>query len=315
MRRLLAVCLAFSAATAFAPNVAADAASVRLAPGAMFQDCADCPQMVVLPPGRFTMGFEGGEEGRPEGPRREITLSQPFALARFEITHAQYAAFVAATGHDSGPGCYGPLQARAAGEWTWYPAATWRDPSGGTGQRPRAEEPVVCVSWRDAQAYVAWLSQRTGRRYRLPTEAEWEYAARAGSTTEFPWGDDADAGCAWANVYDASARDVARRTAPANCHDRHAGVAPVGAYPANAFALHDLIGNVWEWVQDCYVAPYPGGPLDGSAVEALTACPLRAVRGGSWRSHMYRQRVSWRGRDPEDRKSDIFGFRVARDLP
>jgi formylglycine-generating enzyme required for sulfatase activity len=314
MLQALLFCLALTAA-AFVPAAAADGTSVRLAAGAVLQDCADCPQMVVVPAGGFTMGFDGGEQGRPEGPRREISLARPFALGRFEITHAQYAAFVAATGHDSGPGCYGPLKAGDTGAWTWYEAATWRDPSGGSGQRPAAEEPAVCVSWSDAQAYVAWLSRRTGQRYRLPTEAEWEYAARAGSTTEFPWGDDADAGCAWANVYDASTRDASRRSAPANCRDRHAGVAPVGAYPANAFGLHDLIGNVWEWTQDCYRVPYPATPVDGTAVEVQGPCELRTVRGGSWRSHMFRQRSTWRGRDPEDRKSDIFGFRIARDLP
>jgi formylglycine-generating enzyme required for sulfatase activity len=92
-------------------------------------------------------------------------------------------------------------------------------------------------------------------------------------------------------------------------------VAPVGAYPANAFGLHDLIGNVWEWTQDCYRVPYPATPVDGTAVEVQGPCELRTVRGGSWRSHMFRQRSTWRGRDPEDRKSDIFGFRIARDLP
>lgn len=306
---------ALLAASALVHADAGEVVTVRLAAGAILRDCADCPQMVVVPAGRFTMGFDGGEEGRPEGPRREITIARSFALGRFEITHAEYASFVAATGYDSAPGCYGPLKAGDSGAWTWYDTATWRDPSGGSGRRPASDEPVVCVSWRDAQAYVAWLSQRTGQRYRLATEAEWEYAARAGSTTEFPWGEVADDGCLWANVYDSSARDASRRSAPANCRDRHAGVAPVGAYPANAFGLHDMIGNVWEWTQDCYLAPYPAAPVDGSAVEVTGPCELRAVRGGSWRSHMYRQRSSWRGRDPEDRKSDIFGFRVARDLP
>lgn len=315
MLRLWSFVLSLAFVSGLTPVRATDASAVRLAPGAIFQDCAACPQMVVVPAGRFVMGFDGGEEGRPEGPRRAVTIAKPFALGRFEVTHAQYAEFVAATGHDSGPGCYGPLQEGASGAWTWYDTATWRDPSGGSGLRPAADEPVVCVSWSDAQAYVAWLSTRTGQRYRLPTEAEWEYAARAGSSSEFPWGDAADAGCAWANVYDASARDVSRRTAPANCRDRHPGVASVGAYPANAFGLHDMIGNVWEWTQDCYVAPYPAEPVDGRAVEVSGRCELRTVRGGSWRSHMFRQRSSWRGRDPQDRKSDIFGFRVARDLP
>jgi formylglycine-generating enzyme required for sulfatase activity len=281
--------------------------------GAVLRDCADCPAMVVVAPGRFTMGFDGGEAGRPEGPRRAVTIRRAFALARFEVTHADYAAFVAATGHAVEPGCYGPLRSGESGNWSWYTDADWqRLPA--SAPAPRPTDPVVCVSWRDAQAYVAWLSQRTGQRYRLPTEAEWEYAARAGSTTQYPWGEDEAGACAQANVYDESGRDPARRTPVAPCTDGQPRVAPVGALAPNAFGLHDMIGNVWEWTQDCYVAPYPRGPRDGSAVEVRGACALRAVRGGSWRTLMFRQRSSWRGRDPEDRKADIFGFRIARDL-
>jgi formylglycine-generating enzyme required for sulfatase activity len=281
--------------------------------GATVRDCADCPELVVVPAGRYTMGFEGGEAGRPEGPTRTVTLRSAFALGRHEVTHAQYATFVRATGHASGRGCYGPLRAGETGNWSWYDDADWQQLPAGAPP-PRADDPVVCVSWRDAQAYVAWLSQRTGERYRLPTEAEWEYAARAGSMTQFAWGDDEAGACAQANVYDQSGRDPARRTPVAPCDDGQPRVAVVGSLAPNAFGLHDMIGNVWEWTQDCYVAPYPRGPVDGSAVEVRGPCELRAVRGGSWRTLMFRQRSSWRGRDPEDRKADIFGFRIARDL-
>ena len=281
--------------------------------GATVRDCADCPELVVVPEGRYTMGFDGGEEGRPEGPARTVAIRGAFALGRYEVTHAEYAAFVRATRHDSGRGCYGPLRAGETGNWSWYDDADWQQLPAGAPP-PRADDPVVCVSWRDAQAYVAWLSQRTGERYRLPTEAEWEYAARAGSTTQFPWGDDESGACAQANVYDQSGRDPARRTPVAPCDDGQPRVATVGALAANAFGLHDMIGNVWEWTQDCYVAPYPRRPVDGAAVEVRGACELRAVRGGSWRTLMFRQRSTWRGRDPEDRKADIFGFRIARDL-
>jgi formylglycine-generating enzyme required for sulfatase activity len=291
----------------------AGAADAPLTAGASLRDCADCPAMVVVAPGRFTMGFDGGETGRPEGPPRAIKLRRAFALARFEVTHAEYAAFVAATGHAAEPGCYGPLRSGESGNWSWYTDADWRHLPA-AAPTPRPTDPVVCVSWRDAQAYVAWLSQRTGQRYRLPTEAEWEYAARAGSTTQYPWGEDAAGACAQANVYDESGRDPARRTPVAPCNDGQPRVATVGALAPNAFGLHDMIGNVWEWTQDCYVAPYPRRPVDGSAVEVRGDCALRAVRGGSWRTLMFRQRSTWRGRDPEDRKADIFGFRVARDL-
>lgn len=306
------------AALLFVPCAAADAgaadAYVAAVPAAaILRDCADCPDMVVVAPGRFTMGFDGGEEGRPEGPTRAVEIRGAFALGRLEVTHAQYAAFIAATGYQSDAGCYGPLRAGETGNWSWYPEATWQRLPG-SAPAPRATDPVVCISWRDAQAYVGWLSRRTGQRYRLPTEAEWEYAARAGSIKQYPWGDAVDDGCAQANMYDNTGRDPVRRTAFAPCDDGHAGVAPVGSLAPNAWGLHDMIGNVWEWVQDCYVAPYPRRPANGAAVEARGACALRAVRGGSWRSPAFRQRSSWRGRDPEDRKADIFGFRIAREL-
>jgi formylglycine-generating enzyme required for sulfatase activity len=310
---LFAALIVLSGALSASIAGAADSPLEAVPDAPTLRDCADCPEMVVVEPGRFTMGFDGGEAGRPEGPPRAITIRRAFALARFEVTHADYAAFVAATGHSVEPGCYGPLRSGESGNWSWYTDADWqRLPA--SAPAPRPSDPVVCVSWRDAQAYVAWLSQRTGQRYRLPTEAEWEYAARAGSTTQYPWGDDATGACAQANVYDESGRDAARRTPVAPCNDGQPRVALAGSLAPNAWGLHDMIGNVWEWTQDCYVAPYPRRPVDGAAVEVRGDCALRAVRGGSWRTLMFRQRSSWRGRDPEDRKADIFGFRVARDL-
>jgi formylglycine-generating enzyme required for sulfatase activity len=292
---------------------AADSYPASLPAKASFRDCADCPELVVVAPGKFTMGFDGGEDDRPEGPTRAVTIRRAFALARLEVTQLQYAAFVADTSHDSGAGCHGPLRSGESGNWSWYSDANWQQLPA-AAPAPRATDPVVCISWRDAQAYVAWLSLRTGQRYRLPTEAEWEYAARAGATTQFPWGDGEAGACAQANVYDQSGRDPSRRTPFAPCDDGQPRVAPAGSLAPNAWGLQDMIGNVWEWTQDCYVAPYPRRPVNGAAVEVRGECALRAVRGGSWRTSMFRQRSSWRGRDPEDRKSDIFGFRVARDL-
>jgi formylglycine-generating enzyme required for sulfatase activity len=237
-----------------------------------------------------------------------VAIARPFAIGRYEVTNAQYAAFVAASGY-SAPG---PCRTLVDGAFANSEAHDWRDP--GLGTTPAPDEPVVCVSWRDASAYAAWLARRTGKPYRLPTEAEWEYAARAGSAAPFPWGDDPEAACAYANLYDADASAVPLGWPPLRCGDGARTLARVGSYAPNAFGLHDMIGNVWEWTQDCYVAPYPAQPADGGAVEADGACGKRTVRGGAWMTRGDRARVSFRGRDPETARFSYFGFRVAKDL-
>lgn len=281
-------------------------------PGSSLQDCAQCPELVLIPPGEFRMGAEGGEEGRPEGPVRVVRIGKAFALGRYEVTQAQFAAFVTATGREMGGNCQ-----VWEGEWRTPQGADWTNP--GYGRTPFADEPVACVTWEDAEAYVQWLSRRTGQRYRLPSEAEWEYAARAGGTADYYWVDmgaaaDGDA-CRYANVYDSSgAAANGFAWAPFGCDDGFGRVAPVGSFLANAFGLHDMIGNVWEWVADCYQAPYPPLPVDGSAVQsAAGSCARRSVRGGSWITRPDRQRASFRGRDPVDARFSFFGFRVARE--
>jgi len=274
-------------------------------------DCEGCPEMVALPAGQFVMGAEGGEEGRPEGPLHKVRVKRAFALAAHEVTQAQYAAFIKETAHISGTNCR-----------SWDPEAKtvqnrpgydWKKPA--PGVVPRASDPVGCVSWLDAKAYTAWLSDKTGKPYRLPSEAEWEYAARAGNNSAYYWGDDPDAACAHANLYDLDALQETISWAHVKCHDGFAGVAPVGSFPANGFGLHDMTGNVWEWAEDCYVAPFAADvPMDGSAYQVPGQCARRAVRGGAWITLADRNRVAWRGRDAEDFVSWIFGFRVARDL-
>ncbi|MBB3954249.1 formylglycine-generating enzyme family protein [Novosphingobium sediminicola] len=286
------------------------------------RDCKDvCPAMVVIPAGHFTMGADAGEADRPEGAPHPVTIARAFALATREVTNGDYGAFVAATGYASSRGCRSLI--RATGKVEAIPDADFRHPGEGAGDGA-PDRPVVCVSWRDARAYTSWLSQKTGKPYRLPSEAEWEYAARAGTSEEFPWAGGAAKACVHANVLDGDGmKDGALAVfggaggmaAAVPCRDGFAGVAPVGTYRPNAFGLYDMIGNVWEWTQDCYVAPYPAdAPRDGRAYEVSGACPRRAVRGGSWISAAFRNRVTWRGRDPEDQVSWIFGFRVARDL-
>ena len=284
------------------------AADVSLDSGAVFQDCAECPEMVVVPPGSFTMGFDGGEEERYEGPVRKITIDYAFALGRVEVTQAQYAAFVKATGHVSGTGC----AIWNGKDWYFTPGADWRDP--GYGRDPAPDEPVVCVTWNDVKAYSVWLAQMTGQPYRLASESEWEYAARAGTMGTYTWGDDPNGGCAVANHYDQAGYSPKRTFVPAECDDGFAMVAPVGSLAPNPFGLYDMTGNVWEWVEDCYFMPVPLEPVDGSPVQASGTCDRRAVKGGSWSSSLFWQRPTFRGRDPLDRISHIFGFRIARDL-
>ena len=278
-------------------------------PGTRFRDCDICPEMVVIPPGSFDMGFDGGEPERYEGPVRRINIPRAFAAGRTEVTVSQYRDFVTASGYQVARGCYAwdGITAELMAE------ASWEDPGYQRALLPN--EPVVCLDWTDAQAYVEWLADLTGKPYRLLTEAEWEFAADAGSDKTFPWGDDPDKACLHANVYDLDAVDGSTDSAltSVNCRDGNAAAAPVGGYPPNAFGLNDMVGNVWEWTADCYVMPYPPQPLDGSAV-MVDDCDRRSVKGGSWITRVERQRPTFRGRDPENFVSRVFGFRVARDL-
>ena len=224
----------------------------------VFRDCPDCPELVVIPAGTFRMGSPASEAGRydREGPRHEVTLRSRFALGRYEVTRGEYAAFVSATGWRSSRGCY-----MWDGSWNLDDEASWRAPGFAQGDG----HPVVCVSWTDAQAYVRWLSEETGKGYRLPSEAEWEYAARGGTTTSRYWGDGSSAQCAHANGADASAKRVHSGWPVASCDDGVVHTASVGSYDANAFGLFDVLGNVWEWTEDCWHGTYAGAPGDGAA--------------------------------------------------
>lgn len=291
--------------------------AVEPAPGNVFRDCPQCPLMVAVPPGAFVMGDESVSlmrDGslRPHGPLRPIHIDKAFAAGRFEVTEAEFARFISASGHVVDPAC-----TPGDRELAYHSGSEDAE-----RDRSRSRLPVVCVTWHDTQAYTEWLSKLTGQSYRLLTEAEWEYVATAGSHSAWPWGHDVDEICRYANVFDESAKaflsDHPVATAPdamAPCHDGAPARASVGSYGANAFGLHDLTGNVWEWVADCSVLPYPDRPTDGSPVmTGSAACTHRSIRGGSWRTRLERQRITFRGRDPEHTSSDIFGFRVARNL-
>lgn len=305
-----------SPAQAQVPSAAQQAAPPSTGSARRLRDCPDCPELVVVPPGRFDMGSDDGEKNRPEGPVHRVTLRRAFALGRTEVTLAQFRRFVEATGHRVPPGCR--VQEAGVGstgrvEWRDDPAKGWADP--GFTEPLHDELPVVCVGHDDAEAYVRWLATTTGKPYRLPSEAEWEYAARADGTGPYPWGANIDNGCAHANLYDRSGRrHLDFGWSFADCDDGFRELAPVGRLLPNAFGLHDMIGNAWEWTADCYREPYDLDFRDGRAVPPAPDCKLWSVRGGGWMTRPSRQRLTFRGRDPKDTHYSYFGFRVARDL-
>ena len=282
-------------------------------PGTVFKDCPDCPEMVVIPAGRFVMGAAPGEEESEKLPDNLRNRSQPqhgvdvasFSAGKFEITRGQYRAFAEATGRSSAGGCFG---------WTGSKfeidqAKDWRNP----GYAQDDPHPVSCVSWDDAKAYTVWLSQKAGKGYRLLTEAEWEYAARAGTTTRRFWGDEGDQSCAYANGADqtAKAQVPGWNFMIANCNDRYAYTAPVGSYRANAFGLYDMLGNVWEWTEDCWNENYSGAPTDGNSWTTGN-CSRRVARGGSWLDVPRSLRSAYRYGDATANRKLLLGFRVAR---
>jgi formylglycine-generating enzyme len=286
-----------------------------------YQDCPDCPRMIEIDGGTFTMGSPLSERERKklEGPREGVRVAS-FAMGETEVTRAQYAAFVRETQRADPPGCFtfGFISFDAS---VLDPNASWHK----VPFEQTDEHPVVCVSWHDATDYAAWLSRKTGHRYRLPSEAEWEYAARAGTTTIFFWGTDENQACEYANggdptllraspkmqgVIDQSLRegDVGARLV--TCNDGSAYTAAVRQYRPNAFGLYDMIGNVWEWVEDCW---YESLPESGRAqVEA--SCEAHRARGGCWNDFPEELRSARRTRVQPHERGNFLGFRVARTL-
>ncbi len=246
------------------------------------------PRTVAVPAGQLRMGDGAGRGQADELPVHEVTI-RAFKLGRHEVTIAEFRRFVTATNYVTDAernldheGCFG-RRAPDGSKWDvgrgWIAGLSWQSP----GYPVTDNHPVACVSFNDVQAYLAWLNQSSGTRYRLPSEAEWEYAARAGSTTVYPWGDDPDAGCAHANGRDLTPwPDGGAWDQNMNCRDGHFAPAPVGSYAANAFGLTEMIGNVSEWVQDCRHDNYVGAPTDGSAWTEGGDCNARLVRGGTF---------------------------------
>lgn len=272
------------------------------AAGSVFQDCRDCPSMIVVGPGRFTMGSPPGEPEHEanEAPLHHVTIARPFAVGRFEVTVAEYRAFVRASGREPDATC-----TTHEGDGTSLREhRDFRNP--GYAQTDR--HPVVCVTWEDASAYADWLSRRTGRHYRLLSEAEWEYVARAGSTAAFPWGSQVSTAQA---QYDG--QTVYDQGAPG---ERRMMSLPVGSFAPNAFGVHDMAGNVWEWTLDCRHDNYVGAPTDGSAWldDTMGECSSRIRRGGSWDGYAKSVRSANRYWNHLRFRSNYDGFRVAAEL-
>jgi formylglycine-generating enzyme required for sulfatase activity len=279
-----------------------------VAPGKVFRDCPDCPELVSIPPGSFSMGSSPGDQGdrAEEKPAHNVTL-KPFALMTKEVTRDQYAAFVKATNHEVGGGCY---QADG-GDGKWDDNGNFMKP----GIEQQGNHPVVCVSDHDAEEFAAWLSQKTGKRYRLPTEAEWEYAARAGKKTSWPWGNDVgNDGCKFMNAMDSSGHKKYPINETMACDDKFVTTAPAGSFPANTYGLYDMLGNVWEVVSDCWHDDYKGAPADGSSWEGDSGCAKHPMRGGAWLENPWDSRYSARWADETDDHNSSVGFRLARDF-
>lgn len=275
-----------------------------------FRDCPLCPEMIALPAGVFTMGSPAGERGRNnvEGAPRPVMIRKPFALGRVEITVEQFSTFVSETGLSVGNTCR--LIAKVDGDTVGWsePKASFMQP----GYDVSPVHPVGCISWHQAQAYVAWLRRRTGKPYRLPTEAEWEYAARAGTTTAFSFGDDETQLCTYARFADLGTPFAWR----AGCRNETAGYGPfpVGTLTPNPWGLFDMHGNVWEWVEDCWTPNAAEIPTDGTAFTRTGGCEAGVVRGGSWASGATRLRSAMRLPQTVGRHDENMGFRVALSL-
>jgi formylglycine-generating enzyme required for sulfatase activity len=268
-------------------------------PSNSFKDCPDCPEMVVVPAGSFTMGSPDGEPGREpsEGPLRLVKISEPFAVGKFAVTRAEFSAFVTATGYVGDDGCY----ASTAVGWKRLRGRSWRSP----GLAQDDGHPVVCVSWHDAKAFVEWLARKTGKQYRLLSEAEREYAARARTTTPFWWG--LTISTSQAN-YDGS-----RTYGEGSAGEWRKTTVSADSFRANPWGLHNVHGNVWEWVEDCWHDSYQGAPADGSAW-TTGSCDRRVLRGGSWIDAPGLLRAASRFRYRPDYRDFDSGFRVARTL-
>ena len=288
---------------------------------APFRDCADCPQMVTIPTGSATLGSTTEERARAgivplfgdrEGPTYRVTFAKPYALGRTEVTRGQWRAFVEAT-HRPDPATCGTHDAKTD---NWYPRPgySWRTPM----FEQTDDHPAVCISYDDAVAYTRWLSAKTGKPYRLPSDAEWEYAARAGTSTPWYWGEAPEAGCANANLLSAGTgaalgwpKSLGGRFV---CSGTRSFTTPVASYAPNPWGLYDMAGNAFEWAADCNSPDNRDAHADGSA-RTTGDCARHYLKGGAFHTPFWLTRSAVRGAPiPADLHMFAVGFRVARSL-
>lgn len=274
-RYLIAFCLLSLVVTAPAAGQTPDKPAAK---GKIFRDCPSCPEMIVVPEGSYAMGF-GGKKRR--GPPSRVVIKKPFAIGRFEITFDEWFACVADRGCRHRPDDH---------DW-------------GAARRP-----VINITWAQAKNYTRWLSRKTGHKYRLPSEAEWEYAARAGTTTQFWWGD--QPGEKMANCRNCESRRCCTAKDHSCCSHE---TLPVGSFPANPFGLYDTAGNVFEWTEDCWNRKHQGRPEDASP-RLKGDCTNRVIRGGSFYYFSQVARSHYRAKNPAVVKSYWLGIRVVREL-
>ncbi len=279
------------------PGAVSDPAVVYRVIGAITHiwDIAVAPHLTVIPAGEFTMGSPENEADRQkvEGPQHRVLISYPLAVGTFMVTRDEYAAFVADTHRPDPAGCFLTYLPGQKGEAAGY---NWHNP----GFEQSGSDPAVCVSWEDARAYAAWLTTRTGERYRLLSEAEWEFASRGGTTAVRPWGD-------------AIGHDNAKYRADPGVADRWTYTAPSGSYAPNAFGIYDALGNAWQRVDDCWNPTFDGAPTDGS-VWRSGDCNLRTGHGGAFDAPAAVLRSAFRGKVPVNMHYADGGFRIAREL-
>jgi formylglycine-generating enzyme len=302
------------------------AASAAIAPAAPLRDCTECPELVQIAPGEFTMGADIEEPRRlglpeywatREQPRHAVRIARGFAIGRYEVTRGEFAVFARETGYAPAPGCWHFVGA----EWLFDDSRSWRDAK----IDQTDAHPVTCVNWHDAQAYLHWLSQKTGHRYRLASEAEWEYVVRAGTATAYWFGDSPEEICRYVNLGDLTTQDrygwdktkikyeVMNDWKGQACRDGYPAMAPVTATAANPFGVHGLLGNANEWVADCWNDTHQGAPADQSARLTGADCGLRVMKGQGWTAIAASTRAAFRLKMNATDRRFTFGFRVLRE--